>query len=473
MTPRTLLGAVVGALALVAAVASVPAAAHTTACAATNHPNEIVIEGGSGQTAQLGKPFQENLQVALANTNGCPLTGNLAGINVDFDAPASGASGTFAGAGSIHAVVGTNAQGIATAPMLVANYTTGAYTVDVHSDYGTVELFLWNTAAGLAASISAGVPSEDASVNARFEQPLQATVLDANGNPVQGATVDFALVPGATGASATFLGQPSVTTDASGLATSPPLLANAISGRYTATASTSGVATIAMYALANHAAAATLSSPSGSAQKATVDTTFHRRLAVALLDITGQPLEGATVTFAITPAAAGAGAAFAGGAEQATAVTGADGTATSPALVANKTAGAFSATATSPLAQTPLVFTLRNVAGAVASIMAGAASGENAAPHTRFPVRLAVTVTDTSGNPVSGAIVTFRAPARGATGLFVHAGNRRTSVAHVRTNDYGIAIAPAFVANRKSGGYAVTATAGGRRAAFALRNQAP
>jgi hypothetical protein len=471
MTPRTLLGAVVGALALVAAVASVPAAAHTTACPATNHPNEIVIEGGSGQTAQLGKPFQESLQVALANKNGCPLTGNLAGLNVDFAAPGSGASGIFA-TGSNRAVVGTNAQGIATAPTLVANYTTGAYTVDVDSDYGTVELYLWNTAAGLAASIAAGAPTEEASVNAQFPQPLQARVLDANGNPVQGATVDFALVPGATGASATFLGQPSVTTDATGLATSPPLLANAIPGRYTATASTSGVAAIAMYALDNHAAAATLSSPSGSAQKATVDTNFRRHLGVALLDTTGQPLEGATVTFAITPAAAGAGATFAGGGQQATAVTGADGTTTSPALVANKTAGAFSATATSVLAQTPLVFTLRNVAGATASIMAGAASGETAAPHARFPVRLAVTVTDKNGNPVGGAIVTFRAPARGATGLFVHAGNRRTAVARVRTNDDGIAIAPVFVANRKTGGYAVTATTGGRRAAFALRNQA-
>ena len=472
MSTRALLGALAGALALAAAVASVPAAARMAACPATNHPNELIIEGGRGQTAQLGKPFQENLQVALANTTGCPLTGNLAGINVDFAAPASGASGTFA-TGSRQAVVGTNAQGIATAPTLVANDTTGAYTVDVDSDYGTVELYLWNTAAGLATSITAGTPSQEANVNAQFAQPLQAQALDANGNPVQGATIDFAVVPGVTGATATFLGQPSVTTDANGLATSPPLLANGISGHYTATASTSGVAAIATYALSNHAAAATLSSASGSAQRATAGANYRRRLVVAVLDASGSPIAGATVAFAITAAAGGAAATFAGGGQQATAVSGADGVATSPALAANKTAGAFSATATSTLAQTPLVFTLRNVAGAPASITAGAASGETSAPRARFPVRLAVTVTDENSNPVAGATVTFRAPAHGATGSFVLGSHRRGPVARVRTNAAGIAVAPPFVANRRAGGYAVSATAGGKRTAFALRNERP
>ena len=52
-----------------------------------------MLAGGSGQTTQLGNPFLQSLQVALANTNGCPLTGNLAGINVDFAAPGGGPSG--------------------------------------------------------------------------------------------------------------------------------------------------------------------------------------------------------------------------------------------------------------------------------------------------------------------------------------------------------------------------------------------
>ena len=95
-----------------------------------------------------------------------------------------------------------------------------------------------------------------------YGQPLQARVLDANGNPVQGATVDFSVVPGLTGASARFLGpsraRPPTRT---GSPRSPPLLANGVPGRYTATASTAGVSTVATYTLDNHAAAMTLRRP--------------------------------------------------------------------------------------------------------------------------------------------------------------------------------------------------------------------
>ena len=82
-----------------------------------------MLAGGTGQTTQLGKPFPQNLQVRLANTNGCPLTGNLAGVDVTFTVPASGASGNFPSTGSNIAVVGTDEQGTATAPPLIASDT--------------------------------------------------------------------------------------------------------------------------------------------------------------------------------------------------------------------------------------------------------------------------------------------------------------------------------------------------------------
>src|SRR5579864_913182 len=95
----------------------------------------LVLVAGSGQQAQLGKQFGQSLQVMLANTNGCPLTGSLAGVTINFDAPGSGASGIFANSGSREAYVGTDSQGVATAPPFTANYTTGDYAVDAHSDY--------------------------------------------------------------------------------------------------------------------------------------------------------------------------------------------------------------------------------------------------------------------------------------------------------------------------------------------------
>jgi hypothetical protein len=83
---------------------------------------------------------------------------------------------------------------------------------------------------------------------------------------------------------------------------------------------------------------------------------------------------------------------------------------------------------------------------------------------------MAVTVTDANNNPVSGARVTFSAPARGSTG---HFGTHAARTVRVMTNASGVAVAPTFTANHLPGGYAVTARVTGakRGAAFALVNE--
>jgi protocatechuate 3,4-dioxygenase beta subunit len=464
------------AVALAASGAGARAA--SSACPTSNPPNELVLAGGSGQQAQLGKQFAQNLQVALANTNGCPLTGKLAGVTVNFDAPGSGASGIFAGSGSREAYVGTDSQGVATAPPFTANFTVGTYTVDAHSDYGTVELSLSNAANGLPSAIAAtGTANQEATVNGSYGQPLQARVTDANGNPVQGAAVSFSILPGPTGASANFLGAaPSATTDSNGLATSPALMANGVPGRFSATASTAGVSTVAIYTLVNHATAMTLQPTSLHDPRATVDSRYRSSLQAHLLDAGGQPIEGATVTFAITAADNGAAATFLGGTGQATALTDANGVATAPPLIANKIAGSFTGTATALGAQ-PGRYTLENLAAAPTTITAGAVNGQSTTVGERFPIPLAVTVTDNNGNPVAGAIVTFTAPARGSSGVFLVPRPKKNTVrtsriVRVRTNSKGIAVASPFTANASVGGYAVTATVKGSsvQTAFSLLN---
>ena len=465
---RTLvLGALTVAVALAAPGAGARAA--STACPTSNPPNELVLVSGSGQQAQLGTQFAQNLQVALANTNGCPLTGNLAGITVNFDGPGSGAGGIFARSGSREAYVGTDSQGTATAPPFTANFTVGTYTVDAHSDYGTVELSLSNTANGLASAITAsGTASQEATVNGSYGQPLYARVTDANGNPVQGANVTFAIATGITGASANFVGgEPSATTDSNGVGTSPPLVANGVPGRFSAIASTAGVSSVVTYTLDNHATTAALQTTSKRDPVAIVSTRYRSLLQARLLDAGGQPIEGANVAFAITVADNGAAANFLGGASQATALTDVNGLATAPPLIANKTAGTFTATATALGAQ-PGRYILKNVAAAPTSITAGAADGQSSTLGERFPIPLAVTVTDKEGNPVVGAIVTFAAPAKGASGRFTRA--RR--IVRVPTNSKGIAVAAPFTANASEGGYVVTATVKGSpvRTAFSILN---
>jgi hypothetical protein len=100
------------------------------------------------------------------------------------------------------------------------------------------------------------------------------------------------------------------------------------------------------------------------------------------------------------------------------------------------------------------------------------ASSESTAIGGRFPVRLAVTVTDSHSNPVRGAVVTFSAPTHGPSGTFGRGQTARTRTVRVRTNAAGIAVAPVFVANRSPGGFIVTATAeSARSTAFALVNE--
>jgi protocatechuate 3,4-dioxygenase beta subunit len=455
-------------LPLAVAVVPLGSAATAAGCPVTNTPNKLLILGGSPQTAQLGQQFQSPLQVALANANGCPLTGSLGGTAITFVAPSSGASGTFAASGSSTVTVGTDGNGTAVAPTFRANDTPGTYEVAAVSDYGTVKLILTNTASGVVASLAATASTDQlAFVNAQYTEPLQVRVLDPNGAPVQGANVTFSLGTGTSGASAAFLGggpQATIPTDSSGVATSPAFVANGTAGRFTATASVSGLGSAVTFGLDNRAAATTI-----SAAQTVRAAHVHGRYAplrVRVRDAQGRPLEGATVTFALPQAATGAGATFAGGAAQAVVATDALGLAVSPALVANGATGRFTVTATLPGAARAAQFSLRNLAGKPASIAAGSASGQSTRVGTRFPVRLAVKVTDADGNPVPAATVTFTAPSHGAAARF--GARRRVSV---RTDRNGVAVAPSLTAGRTPGGYVVTASAGSAQpAAFALVN---
>src|SRR5437016_5521016 len=85
-----------------------------------------------------------------------------------------------------------------------------------------------------------------------------------------------------------------------------------------------------------------------------------------------------------------------------------------------------------------------------------AAVEQSAGINASFGTQLQATVTE-SGNPVSGATVTFTAPGSGPSGTFP--GNVTT--ANAVTNGSGVATAPVFTANGTAGGpYNVVASLG-------------
>ncbi len=90
----------------------------------TNVPASITVVSGTPQSTGLNVAFAVPLKAKVTDSSGTPLSG----INVTFTAPAGGASGKFATGGTT-VTVATDANGIATSPVLTANGVAGSYTV--------------------------------------------------------------------------------------------------------------------------------------------------------------------------------------------------------------------------------------------------------------------------------------------------------------------------------------------------------
>ena len=410
----------------------------------------ISATAGTPQSATVNAAFGTALQATVKDAGG----NAVSGATVTFTAPASGASAKF-GASATASVV-TNASGVATAPTLTANGTAGSYTVtaSVTGVAGVANFDLTNNV-GAASSISAtaGTP-QGATVNAAFGTALQATVKDAGGNAVSGATVTFTAP--ASGASAKFgaSATASVVTNASGVATAPTLTANGTAGSYTVTASVTGVAGVANFNLTNNVgAASSISATAGTPQGATVNAAFGTALQATVKDAGGNAVSGATVTF--TAPASGASAKF-GASATASVVTNASGVATAPTLTANGTAGSYTVTASVTGVAGVANFNLTNNVGAASSISATAGTPQGATVNAAFGTALQATVKDAGGNAVSGATVTFTAPASGASAKF-----GASATASVVTNASGVATAPTLTANGTAGSYTVTASVTG------------
>ena len=252
------------------------------------------------------------------------------------------------------------------------------------------------------------------------------------------------------------------------------LSANDTAGHYAVTASC--IYGIVSFTLTNSAAGIPVKIPAigPTTATATVAKRYSRRLRVKVGTAANKPVAGVSVTFTLAAApttadsgSGGAGAAFTGGSTRATVLTDAHGIATSPRITANDRVGGFTATATSNAASHERVFHLHNRVGPPATVTVGVGAAQSTAARTRFAIALAVTVTDTYGNKVPRAHVTFTSPRAGPSGSFP---GRKITVT-VKTNPSGIAVAPRFTANRQAGGYIVTAVVRHvRPVAFALVN---
>ncbi|MBD2235750.1 CHAT domain-containing protein [Aulosira sp. FACHB-113] len=408
----------------------------------------LTATAGSGQSAIANNPFSTSLQ-ARVTENG--FNQPIPGITVNFTAPATGATASFTG----NTTLTTDSSGNVSIPV-TANTVAGSYNITANSGSLTPASFsLINNPDVASAIIATGGTPQTTVVNTAFTNPLQAKVQDQYGNAIANATVTFNAPTG--GATASFTGNTSLTTDSAGNV-SIPVTANTVAGSYNITAN-SGALTPASFSLINNPdIAAAIIATGGTPQTTVVNTAFTNPLQAKVQDQYGNAIANATVTF--NAPTSGATAGFTG---NTTLTTDSAGNVSIP-VTANTVAGSYNITANSG-SLTPASFSLINNPDVAAAIIATGGTPQNTIVNTAFTNPLQARVQDQYGNAIANATVTFNAPTTRATANF-------TGNSSLTTNSSGNVSIP-VTANTVAGSYTVTANSGALTPAnFSLTNNA-
>jgi YVTN family beta-propeller protein len=147
-------------------------------------PANITATSGTPQSATINAPFAAPFVVSVTTAAGTPVSG----ASVTFSTPDSGSispNGTFPG-NLPSATATTNANGLATSPILTANNFTGAYTV-------TARVLGLNATANFALTNTNNNPVPTLTSISPTSGPLgQPVTLTLTGNNfIQGAVVNF------------------------------------------------------------------------------------------------------------------------------------------------------------------------------------------------------------------------------------------------------------------------------------------
>ena len=353
MTQR-LFFAVVAALCLIGLVNCTTGFRNTTGATV----EVITAMSGTPQSHAIGTAFSERL-VATVMQNGAPAVGTT----VTFTAPTSGASGTFSDTGTDTTTATTDASGLATTTVFIANKTAGAYQVlaSVAGVSTTAGFSLTNTTAAPATVLTTSGASQSVGLNSAF-MPLTVTVVDSGQNPVQNAAVVFQAP--ATGASGTFAdtatNTTTATTNSSGIAMSSILTSNTVSGEVMVTATVAGITTPGIFNLMTMSGPpVTIVATTGNPQSAVISTPFAAPLAATVFDSYSNPVSGVTVSFRAPTT--GASGTFANGLTAETDTSDSNGIATSTVFTASATKGGpYVVTASVAGLASPANFSLTN-----------------------------------------------------------------------------------------------------------------
>ena len=407
----------------------------STSLAITAPPTQLALVSGGGQTGAAGAALDLPLEVEARTAAGTPVPGVL----VTFAAPATG------GVAPDTATTDLTGRARTTATL---GHAAGAQTFGAAAA-GLTGVSANETATAAVAATLARI-SGDAQIDtahAILSKPLVVRVTDAFGNPVTGATVDWARVAGGGAPAAA-----STQSDTAGLASVDYTL-GATPGTDTISATLHGVsASTVLFTALVAQKPASIAIVSGNGQAATVGTALPGPLVVRVLDTHAKPVPGATVAWTAT---AGGGTVA-----PATSVTDSTG-ATQAALVVGAVAGLNTVTAAVDSA-IRVTFTATATAGVATTIVKLAGDAQSAAAGAAVAVKPSVRVSDAGGNPVSGAAVSFA----------VTAGGGSVTGGTATTDGSGVATVGGWTLGA-SGAQALTATSGSLSALFSATISGP
>ncbi len=214
--------------------------------------NGVVINAGSASKLAFsvqpvggvieGTAFATEPQVTVQDSSGNTITSDTGTVTLSIASYTAGNGGTTQGTltctnNTVNAVAGVasflNCK--ITGPAAAGTYTLSAARTGLTSATSNNVSIIAGAATTIATS--SGTPQSTA-ISTAFTNPLVALVTDTNGNGVSGITVTYT-VP-TSGASATISGGTTAVTNASGLATSGTVTANATAGTYNITAKATG-----------------------------------------------------------------------------------------------------------------------------------------------------------------------------------------------------------------------------------------
>jgi Bacterial Ig-like domain (group 3)/Bacterial Ig-like domain (group 1) len=249
------------------------------------------------------------------------------------------------------------------------------------------------------ANVTVQGDGQSGRVGEALSQPLVAVVTDANGRPIDGATVVFVLTDPAPGASLT---PDTARTNSDGQASASVVLGTRPGNQagqvqaLGASGSPAATQNFTLQALPENANG--ILAVSGQDQSGPVGSTLAEPLVVQVTDPFGNPIPDVTVAWTVD----GGGAVTAP-----TTTTGADGTTSVQRTLGGAAGAQHTFASVDGLAGSPVTFTSTATAGAASGVSIVSGNGQTGPVSTELPNDLVVQVLDASSNPVPSVAVAW------------------------------------------------------------------